>query len=134
MVSSYIPAITTLLEPKRIVSSHVDCNILSIIQSNTPYQSPLPYASEELVKIAKRASDAEVTSLSFEGDEATVDKVLSVLPKYSVVHFACHGSQDLKDPLNSFDVIAGALRSDLPLLVNLTRGSQFQCQVTYACA
>ena len=84
-----------------MVNSHVDCNILSIIQSNTPHQSPLPCASEELVKIAKRATDANVTSLSFEGDEATVDKVLSELPKYSVVHFACHGAQDLRDPLNS---------------------------------
>ena len=101
VVSSYIPTITTLLEPKRIVSSSVVCNILSIIQSNTPHHSPLPCASEELVKIAKRASDANVTSKSFEGNEATVDKVLGVLPEYSVVHFACHGAQDLRNPLNS---------------------------------
>ena len=35
------------------------------------------------------------------GDIATVDTAFIATPEYSVVHFACHGAQDLRDPLNS---------------------------------
>ena len=101
VVSSYIPTISTLLEPKRTMSHSVDCNVLSIIQPATPGQDKLPRALEELKKITQRGSDANITSNAFKHDIATVDAVLGALPEYSVVHFSCHGVQDLSDPLNS---------------------------------
>ena len=58
-------------------------------------------AIRELTKITQRTSDANIPLTSLKGDAATVSAVLDALPEYSVVHFACHGVQDLCEPLNS---------------------------------
>ena len=79
----------------------MDCSVLSIIQPATPGQVRLPGAIGELEKITQRASDVNVPSDSLSGDKATVSTVIDALSNYSVVHFACHGVQDLREPLNS---------------------------------
>lgn len=40
-------------------------------------------------------------SLDSEGENTTTENVLAVLPQASIVHFACHGSQDPEDALSS---------------------------------
>lgn len=101
MVSSYIPTISSLLEPKRKSTSAISCKTLAILQPATPVQAPLPGVDKERKIITKRASEANIVFDSLYGSEATVDEVLRAIPEYSVVHFACHGVQDLRDPLKS---------------------------------
>ena len=79
----------------------VDCNVLAIIQSNTPGKTPLKYAAEELKRITAWASKANVPLDSMSEYTATVGSVYEALPNYSVVHFACHGVQDIDQPLDS---------------------------------
>ena len=72
VVSSYIPTIGILLEPKRTISSSVDCNVLSIIQPATPGQVRLPGAVEELEKeglvLATRSAKDEHIKMVFRND------------------------------------------------------------------
>jgi CHAT domain-containing protein len=42
-----------------------------------------------------------LTKLGTKEEPASVGRVLSLLPDASFVHFACHGLQDLVDPLES---------------------------------
>ena len=84
-----------------MTNSAVDCNVLTVVQSATPGYKVLGGAIQELEKITQRTSDANVTLKSLKGDMATVNAVFDALPEHSVVHFACHGVQDLRQPLNS---------------------------------
>ncbi|MBV9024937.1 MAG: CHAT domain-containing protein [Streptomycetaceae bacterium] len=61
-------------------------------------QPPLPFASLEID--AMRAVLPEASD-RLSGREATTDAVLARLPRTRLVHFACHGTARLDDPLSS---------------------------------
>ena len=81
--------------------SSVACNVLAIIQSATPDEPVLELTNEELKRITAWADKANVPLDSISEDTATVDSVYEALPNYSVIHFACHGVQDIYQPLDS---------------------------------
>ncbi|KAJ6579386.1 CHAT domain-containing protein [Mycena sp. CBHHK59/15] len=98
VVSSYSPTLTALLHPP--TDTRTPFKMTALIQPETPGQSSLPGAEEELVEIEKRVPERWLTSLG-KISKPTVETVLSHLRQSSIVHFACHGTQDVMNPLDS---------------------------------
>ncbi|KDQ52923.1 hypothetical protein JAAARDRAFT_446880 [Jaapia argillacea MUCL 33604] len=92
VVSSYAPMISALL-PSSAPSSPVipHPSLLAIRATETEFQS-LPGAIDEVRRMQKVCGSA-ITTL--EGQDATVESVLSGLQICDLVHFACHGVQDI---------------------------------------
>ncbi|KAJ7833387.1 tetratricopeptide repeat-containing protein [Mycena leptocephala] len=95
VVSSYAPTLTTLLDPP--VDMATPFKLTAVIQPYTPGCGPLPGAQQELTKIGGRVPSQWLTPLV----DTTIDTALIHLRESSIVHFACHGTQDLEHPLDS---------------------------------
>ncbi|KAJ7478768.1 tetratricopeptide repeat-containing protein [Mycena galericulata] len=95
VVSSYTPTLTALLDPP----AHIPASfkMTAVIEPHAPGCSDLPGTEMELEKIKSRVPSQWLTSLN----SPTQDIVMDHLQISSVVHFACHGIQDLENPLNS---------------------------------
>ncbi|KAJ6598700.1 CHAT domain-containing protein [Mycena sp. CBHHK59/15] len=98
VVSSYTPTVTALLDPPNHTAASF--KITAVIQPDAPNCSPLPGSQAELEKITKRVPKQWLTSLG-DTTQATVESALLNLQQSSIVHFACHGIQDLTNPLDS---------------------------------
>lgn len=84
-------------------------NILIISQPATPDMHTLPGTLDEAKAIQDCASPEYVTHLTH--DQATTTSVMSEMSKHEIIHLACHGIQDLKDPLgSSFILYDGELK------------------------
>ena len=70
--------------------------MMVVIQPQT-----LSCANQELRNIAARVPNEFLVELGVPKAPATVNKVVSHLSSASIVHFACHGEQDKKNPLES---------------------------------
>ncbi|KAJ7242472.1 hypothetical protein C8J57DRAFT_1244009 [Mycena rebaudengoi] len=70
-------------------------------------QSSLPFTNEELEKIRERVPKQSLTEFGTTESPATVHNVLSELQSSSILRFACHGTQDPSDPLESALLIGG---------------------------
>ncbi|KAJ7274686.1 CHAT domain-containing protein [Mycena rebaudengoi] len=69
----------------------------AVIEPDAPNYDSLPGAKLELEKIKSRVPSQWLTSL----ESTTRDTVMHHLHNSSVIHFACHGTQDFYNPLNS---------------------------------
>ncbi|KAK7451177.1 hypothetical protein VKT23_012509 [Stygiomarasmius scandens] len=100
-VSSYTTTLTALLTGIHKIEQNAQKtpDILIISQPNTPGYTPLPGTLKEVDVIQKHASPEHVYHITHE--EATIEAVTNAMSKYSCIHFACHGIQDLQDPLDS---------------------------------
>jgi CHAT domain-containing protein len=92
---SYTPNLSMLMPLPMLEIDEI--KVLAIGQSDTPY-APLPGTVDELRRI-KKHSKLNVKCL--ERSSATVDGVVSAMKDVHVVHFACHGEQNLFSPLDS---------------------------------
>ncbi|KAF9545342.1 hypothetical protein CPC08DRAFT_649392 [Agrocybe pediades] len=109
-VSSYIPTLSMLISardhaPKLLVS---ELKVLVLAQPETPGHANLPMTLNELELIESIVPsnqllhvDKDVPQLSTSNSNGTVSETLEALPQASILHLACHGHQDSKDPLNS---------------------------------
>jgi CHAT domain-containing protein len=61
----------------------------------------LPYAHQELRNIAARVPNDCLVKLGIPEAPATVNEVISHLSAASIAHFACHGEQNKRNPLDS---------------------------------
>ncbi|KAJ7831927.1 CHAT domain-containing protein, partial [Mycena olivaceomarginata] len=95
VVSSYTPTLTAMLGPPSHAAPAF--KITAVLQPNTKGCDPLPGALQELKKIQERVPKEWLTSLV----DTTVQTALIHLRESSIAHFACHGIQDLKQPLDS---------------------------------
>jgi len=101
-VSSYTPTVTALIQTvkrSRNVQAPPSAKLLIISQPNTPGCSPIPNTTTEMNAINKTIGMDNCETL--EGKAATVSRVKLEMELYSSIHFACHASQDLKEPLKS---------------------------------
>ncbi|KAJ6618439.1 hypothetical protein B0H10DRAFT_2376420 [Mycena sp. CBHHK59/15] len=99
VISSYTPTVATLLQPR--FEPFTEANPLRatvVIQPTTPGYSPLPQTTVELQRIRAKIPAQWVTSF---GTVATPETVLPHLGASSIIHFACHGIQNNKVPLES---------------------------------
>ncbi|KAJ7642502.1 CHAT domain-containing protein [Mycena polygramma] len=95
VVSSYTPNLTALLDSP--MDTPTRFKITAVGQRDTPGHNILPGAQQELKKISGRVPNAWLTSLM----DTTVETALTHLRESSVMHFACHGTQNLEKPLDS---------------------------------
>ncbi|THU81820.1 TPR-like protein, partial [Dendrothele bispora CBS 962.96] len=117
-VSSYTTTLTTLLgsasKPKRDPTAAR--SVLIVSQPATPGQKPLEYVLNEVEAIQHYASPEHTCHLTHES--ATVWAVLEEMCKHEIIHLACHGIQEMGNPLSSaFYLYDGGL--DLNTLMKL---------------
>jgi CHAT domain-containing protein len=95
VVSSYTPTLTALLDPP--TETATPFKVTAVVEPHAPNCAPLPGTVAELQKITNRASAQWITALC----NTTGAMVMDHLQDSSIVHFACHGVQDSKNPLDS---------------------------------
>jgi CHAT domain-containing protein len=98
VISSYTPTLTSLLNPP--TGTVALFKMTALIQPNTPECLPLPGTEEELTRIEDQVPQQWLNSLG-RTSQATVEAALVHLRESSIVHFACYGIQDRKNPLDS---------------------------------
>lgn len=102
-VSSYTTTLRALIDSDaKLKQNQARGNIskvLIISQPNTPGYCALPGTVEEAKTILKHTSAGHAHHLTH--DTATTETVMREMSKYNFIHFACHGIQDVKDPLDS---------------------------------
>jgi CHAT domain-containing protein len=94
VVSSYTPTIAALRTAKPVISDSFE--MMVVIQSKT-----LPCTVQELQNIEARVPNEFLAKLGTPKALASVEEVVSRLPSASIVHFACHGHQNIQNPLDS---------------------------------
>lgn len=82
-----------------MVTKSEDFNLLAVSQPSIGGCCPIPNTKEEIDKLEKCA--AGLTVLRREGPEVTTKQLQVDMGKCSWAHFACHGVQDLEDPMMS---------------------------------
>ncbi|VDC07746.1 unnamed protein product [Peniophora sp. CBMAI 1063] len=109
VVSSYAPSLTALLRCYQSgAERRASPSILILTQPATPGQARLPGTRDEGLRIRKVLSEHPCTIL--EHMQATVRATLAVLDQHPWVHFACHASQNTKNPTESaFELFDGPL-------------------------
>ncbi|KAJ6554753.1 CHAT domain-containing protein [Mycena capillaripes] len=98
VVSSYTPTLTALLDHPPHATAPF--KVTAIIQPETPGCDRLPGAKEELKKIGEKVPSQWLTALG-DATPATVKPALLHLEDSQIMHFACHGTQNLEHPLDS---------------------------------
>ena len=95
-ISSYTPTIGALLT---LDSAHTpqSFQMMAVIQSSKGLHS----TERELKNIRRHVSCEALVELGVSGVPAGVEAVASRLSSASIVHFACHGNQDTRKPLDS---------------------------------
>jgi len=94
-VSSYTPTISALLTATP--STPETFKMMAVAQPYTPGQKPLAYTRDEIRRIRRHVP--QECLVAFEG--ALIEDVSAHLATSSIVHFACHGEQNDKNPLES---------------------------------
>jgi CHAT domain-containing protein len=99
VISSYTSTLSALLAPSPHAPEHF--KVLAVIQPVTNEQAPLPYTIDELQKIEAHVPNECLIRRGVPGAPTYVTEVLADIPTASIVHLACHGVQDVWNPLNS---------------------------------
>lgn len=117
-VSSYTPSLGALVDGWQRPSPNPDVlKVLTAVQPNPgqPY-SFLGQVRNELEEIVKVVPKENLVHLGgsdepdFDGVHTTVQNVLDKLPEANMLHLACHGTQDMADPLRSGFILANGER------------------------
>ncbi|KAF8966246.1 CHAT domain-containing protein [Flammula alnicola] len=102
-ISSYTPTVSALVErvkkPRKIDEENM--GLFMISQPATPNLPPIPATTKEIRAIERILKDRDFRVLCLERDAATVDQGMKNMENHSCVHFACHASQDVREPLRS---------------------------------
>jgi len=95
---SYAPSALAISEARQIARTTISESFLGIAN---PFPSSthdaLPHAQDEVEMAASRFQ----SRLVLPPEEGTFDRVRGELPRYSVLHFACHGEAEIGEPLNN---------------------------------
>jgi CHAT domain-containing protein len=135
VVSSYIPTISTLLHHRasKSLSSSMTGNsdsfkMLAIIQPKS-----LPYTLHELRRIQCHIPGHALVALGNPPStpSASVSAVLHHLTTASIVHFACHGKQNLGNPLESALLLDNGGRLSV---ARIMQHDMHKAQLAFLCA
>ena len=94
-ISSYTPTIGVLLS-QDFPPSTERFKMMAVIQPRA-----LPSTRMELDKIERHVPSDLLVKFGIPGATASVEAVATKLSDVAIVHFACHGTQDQSNPLNS---------------------------------
>jgi CHAT domain-containing protein len=106
LISSYTPSLSALLRARTNLSSvpRTTLNILGVAEGAATGMPILFNVTEEVRAVRHIAKSAHVNDISVDTHRAsgtTVRAVLDQLPRANILHLACHGVQDILDPLKS---------------------------------
>ena len=105
VVSSYTPTVSALLRISDGSTTNLrpttQSRLLIISQPNTPGCSPIKGTTKEMDAIRRIMETKYCKSLCLEGEVATVNRVQLEMASHPSIHFACHASQDIENPLRS---------------------------------
>jgi hypothetical protein len=105
VVSSYSPTLSALLRARKglATQSCASQSMLAVAASQSPGMVSLSGVRDEVETVSALALsvDLNVVELGTGVAAASVADVVEALPTSSIVHLACHGVQDLRDPLQS---------------------------------
>ncbi|KAF8817644.1 hypothetical protein BYT27DRAFT_7247186 [Phlegmacium glaucopus] len=102
VVSSYIPTVRSLND--KFISSSTSSKCTSIVlisQPNTPGLSSIPSTRKETHGLRELMQGTAIDALLLEDSKATKNNVKAEMKSRSWAHFACHGVQDVQEPLES---------------------------------
>ncbi|KAI9373577.1 CHAT domain-containing protein [Aspergillus egyptiacus] len=108
VISSYTPSIKALRYAREKIVKSTDPKVLLVTMQTTPGMEDLPGVGREEEKILAAINDPEKVRQMPQPPAAAV---LDALRGHSIVHFACHGSSDLRDPSQSYLALQGASTS-----------------------
>ncbi|TCD68794.1 hypothetical protein EIP91_009808 [Steccherinum ochraceum] len=107
-VTSYTPTLNALLSAgKRAEAAGAEVKVLLVAQPNAPGQTALPNTATEIKALSTIVPDGAQLlldgsdKLDIDGSKTTRAAVLQRLTEASILHLACHGKQDQKNPLDS---------------------------------
>jgi CHAT domain-containing protein len=102
VTSSYVPAVEVLLQDSEEDGKYgasLEESMLAVVEKSLPAVIMEIEAVEEIVE----KQEIQFIKLGVsETCQATVTRVVELLPKARIVHFACHGKQDAANPLDSY--------------------------------
>lgn len=106
MVSSYAPTLAAICNARRnfqAIPRHGSRALLvAIPNTNVGNKPPLPHATAELEEIRQIIPRQHILQLPQTPDPNMVTQTLiDALPAASILHFAGHGQQNIKQPMNS---------------------------------
>ncbi|KAF8962059.1 CHAT domain-containing protein [Flammula alnicola] len=102
VVSSYTPTVRSLNDKFIASSTSSRCTSLVLIsQPNTPGLRSIPSTRTETHALEALMTGTAIDALLLEDSKATREKVTAEIKSRSWVHFACHGVQDVHQPLES---------------------------------
>jgi CHAT domain-containing protein len=95
-VSSYTPTLRALIQlrQRQPAQEAARSGPLIVAMPETPGLKDLESTEEEAADIARRSPAYELLT----GPSATCDAVAQAMPHHLWAHYACHGSQDLRQP------------------------------------
>ncbi|KAF6759273.1 CHAT domain-containing protein [Ephemerocybe angulata] len=102
-ISSYIPTVAALTDRIKNIQS-IDKESIGVFMVSQPKvdgASPIPGTTTEVRAIYEVITAVEMRAKKLEETNITAAECLDIMDKYSIVHLACHGSQNTKDPLKS---------------------------------
>ncbi|THU81011.1 TPR-like protein [Dendrothele bispora CBS 962.96] len=119
VVSSYTTTLTAMLssisKPKQNPTKTPSVLIVSQLGTEA---TPLTWTVKEVEVIQHYISPGHTCHLS--NELATVGAVLGEMSKHEIIHFACHGIQDMQNPLNSaFTLCDGRLELNTLMKLSL---------------
>jgi CHAT domain-containing protein len=102
VVSSYIPTVRSLNDKFIASSTSAKCtNLILISQPNTPGLSPILFTRTETHALKELMKGTAIDAQLLEDSKATKENVKAEMKSHSWAHFACHGVQDVQEPLES---------------------------------
>ncbi|KAH6905453.1 CHAT domain-containing protein [Coprinopsis sp. MPI-PUGE-AT-0042] len=102
-VSSYTPTVSALTARVREKREHNARRgrVLLVSVPDAEGQAAIPGTTREVQSLLDFARANNIDHLGLEGKEATAESVMEEISKASVVHLACHGSQNVGSPMES---------------------------------
>ncbi|MFF5488286.1 CHAT domain-containing protein [Streptomyces virginiae] len=111
VISSYTPTVRALRHARQpTATTSKPGSALIVAMPTTPGENPLHHVATEAEMLRHRlpSSTLLIEESDAEGEPGiitpytpTKTRVLTSLPEFSIVHFACHGASDPKDPSQS---------------------------------
>ncbi|KDR86154.1 hypothetical protein GALMADRAFT_109669 [Galerina marginata CBS 339.88] len=101
-ISSYIPNVRTLIQrSKHQGKVQKKTGLFMIGEPQAQNSSPIPGTIVEVRAIERRLEAHDLRVLRLEGKAATISQAMANMETHSSVHFACHASQNIREPLKS---------------------------------
>jgi CHAT domain-containing protein len=105
VVSSYTPTLSSLLRARQGLQPvpTADAKLLLVAADHAASKSlsALPAVKAEMISIVGVANDTGIQYAASSQVATTSEQTTAALPSATLVHIACHGSQEPKEPLKS---------------------------------